>query len=164
MDMENLDSAEKAAEQRLYQVYGLTVERFKELWAACSGLCQICDREMHSRFIEGPEGDRSSRCNVDHCHESGEVRGLLCTACNTALGKMNDDTERLQKAINYLKKPSTGIKNDTGETSKQRQLREMENAMRLMGFYKDGKGRFHSEGSRRSQSAWCPESKQYCQS
>ena len=142
--MNESSSADKTAEQRLHKVYGLTVERFKELWAACSGLCQICDREMHSRFIDSQKGDRSSRCNIDHCHESGEVRGLLCTACNTALGKMNDDTARLQKAINYLSKPSTGIKNDTGETDKQRQLREMENAMRLLGFRKDSHGRYVS--------------------
>ena len=40
--------------------------------------------------------------SVDHCHNSGKVRGLLCTLCNTALGSFKDDPELLQKAINYV--------------------------------------------------------------
>jgi hypothetical protein len=131
------------AKQRLYQMYGLTVEQFLSMWDDCGGHCQICGVEMHSRFVDGERDDRSTRCNVDHCHESGEVRGLLCTRCNTALGKMEDDTDRLQKAIDYLQKPSTGIKNDARESDKQRQLREMDNAMRLLGFQRDSHGRYH---------------------
>lgn len=134
---------DRTAAQRLYQMYGLSVEQFLSMWDDCGGHCQICGIEMHSRFVDGEKDDRSTRCNVDHCHDSGEVRGLLCTRCNTALGKMDDDTDRLQKAIDYLSKPSTGIKNDARESDKQRQLREMDNAMRLLGFHKDSRGRYH---------------------
>ena len=47
-------------------------------------------------------GDYMSKKNIDHCHSTNKVRGVLCTNCNTALGKFKDDIELLKKAINYL--------------------------------------------------------------
>ena len=41
---------------------------------------------------------------LDHCHDSQVFRGFLCHNCNLALGKLNEDIETLQRAINYLKK------------------------------------------------------------
>ena len=136
--------AERTAEQRLYQMYGLTVNDFLALWDKSEGQCDICGVDMHSRWVDNGDGDRSTRCNVDHCHETGEVRGLLCTQCNTALGKLNDDVDRLRCAISYLQKPAVGFGNPEKETLKQRQLREVDNAMRLMGYHADEHGR-HSK-------------------
>jgi hypothetical protein len=39
---------------------------------------------------------------VDHCHTTGQIRGLLCNPCNTSLGHFKDDVKRLQRAIEYL--------------------------------------------------------------
>lgn len=58
------------------------------------GRCLICG---------GLPTGNHGRLVLDHCHETGRFRGLLCGHCNTALGMFEDDTERLQKAIAYLK-------------------------------------------------------------
>jgi len=72
---------------RLYR-HGLTTEQYAEMLDAQGGLCGICaDREP---------------AHIDHCHESNEVRGLLCQQCNTALGALGDNVEGLQRAIDYL--------------------------------------------------------------
>ncbi len=58
------------------------------------GMCGICGTT---------ESDHSSgHLVVDHCHATGEVRGLLCDSCNVLLGRAKDDTGILQSAINYL--------------------------------------------------------------
>ena len=41
---------------------------------------------------------------VDHCHETGKVRGVLCSGCNLGLGHFNDDTNKLENAIKYINK------------------------------------------------------------
>lgn len=51
--------------------------------------CQICYNEL--------------QLAVDHCHESGKVRGLLCSNCNNGLGRFKDNLEYLKNAIKYLK-------------------------------------------------------------
>ena len=58
------------------------------------GVCEICKQMC-------PTGKRLA---VDHCHKTNNVRGLLCSECNTGLGKFRDNTELLLKAINYLEK------------------------------------------------------------
>lgn len=40
---------------------------------------------------------------VDHCHETGVVRGVLCSSCNTAIGLMGENIDRLAAAIEYVK-------------------------------------------------------------
>jgi hypothetical protein len=71
--------------------YGLTVAQVDEM--AAKG-CAICGT------TEWP--GRHNRPHVDHDHTTGEVRGLLCSECNTGLGKFKDDPVILQAAISYL--------------------------------------------------------------
>ena len=78
---------------RILLVYGLTVEQYGTILASQGGVCAIC---------QGPGKDR--HLAVDHCHQTGVVRGLLCRPCNTAIGQLGDTAEHLQRAADYLRK------------------------------------------------------------
>lgn len=79
--------------------YGITLEQYNEMKEAQNNVCLLCGN---------PETDVDKRTNkvrdlaVDHCHTTHKVRGLLCRGCNQGLGNFKDNTEVLQKAINYL--------------------------------------------------------------
>lgn len=73
--------------------YGITIEQHDAMLVAQGGVCAIC---------KGPPVGIGNRLHVDHDHATGVVRGLLCSNCNTSLGKMNDDPERLRAAAAYL--------------------------------------------------------------
>ncbi|EAB7165606.1 hypothetical protein DU811_16680 [Salmonella enterica subsp. enterica] len=77
--------------------YGITLAEYKELSAKQNHVCAICHC-AETRIIKG---SITSLC-VDHCHQSGKVRGLLCANCNRAIGLIKDNTSLLQNAINYL--------------------------------------------------------------
>lgn len=79
---------------RLKKKYGITLEEYQRLWEGQGEVCAIC---------KTPKLTQRMLC-VDHCHKTGEVRGILCIKCNSALGKFNDDPKLLQKAIEYLSK------------------------------------------------------------
>ncbi|QES52697.1 recombination endonuclease VII [Streptomyces venezuelae] len=81
----------RAAEGRaghLKRAYGITEAEREELLRAQFGLCVIC--------LKAPP------VHVDHCHETGKVRGVLCFNCNSAIGKLGDDPDTLRRAISYL--------------------------------------------------------------
>lgn len=67
--------------------YGLTVEQYDQLYAHQGGRCAACRRV-------------DDLC-VDHNHETGEVRALLCHGCNTALGMLKDDPLRIRALAAY---------------------------------------------------------------
>jgi len=73
--------------------YGITVEEYEILLAEQNNGCAIC---------KAPTGADGKRLAVDHNHETGEVRGLLCDNCNTGLGMFKDNPSLLAISINYL--------------------------------------------------------------
>jgi len=81
-------------ENELRRVYGITPEQLAEMIEAQQGRCAICGRG-HS----GP----GTRLHIDHDHVSGRVRALLCSPCNTALGLLGDDLDRVQRLAEYLR-------------------------------------------------------------
>ena len=84
----------KAAKRRATAArYGLTDEHYQEMYADQEGRCEIC-------------GQWFEVLAIDHCHGSEKVRGLLCTACNTAIGQFKDSIDTLKSAIHYLQKYS----------------------------------------------------------
>lgn len=72
--------------------YGVTEEQYREAMDRQGGKCAICRAER--------SGKRS--LHVDHCHVTGVFRGLLCSHCNTAIGKFKESTDLLMKAIQYI--------------------------------------------------------------
>lgn len=74
--------------------YGITPEYYADLLDIQAGGCAICGA------LE--EDQRDGVLGVDHCHETGAVRGLLCENCNRAIGLLQDDPELLRMAIRYL--------------------------------------------------------------
>jgi hypothetical protein len=80
----------------------LSEEEFQELMKVAGGCCQICKRK--------PRGEQ--KMLVDHCHQTGHIRGLLCFRCNTGLGQFRDNVNLILAAAEYLRlssQPSTAI-------------------------------------------------------
>lgn len=80
----------------LMQKYGLTVEDYDQMLSDQEGACALCDRL--------PEKERYGRLSVDHCHDTGKVRGLLCNSCNYAIGVLGDTADHVGRAVTYLEK------------------------------------------------------------
>lgn len=92
MQTYNREQRPRDREQRrnhwVKSAYGITVQQENEMWAAQGGRCAICGRRR--------------KLVVDHCHDSGVVRGLLCRECNTGLGHLGDTPAGLRRALRYL--------------------------------------------------------------
>jgi hypothetical protein len=73
--------------------YGIDEQGYNEMFKAQEGCCAICKKH---------QTEFKKKLAVDHCHETGEVRGLLCTSCNQALGLLQDSTTNLKNAFEYL--------------------------------------------------------------
>ena len=85
----------KYARTTALRKYGLTPACYAKMLEEQGDACAICGRDS---FSEG------KHLAVDHCHDSGVVRGLLCGPCNQALGMLGDNPAMLLKAAKYLLK------------------------------------------------------------
>ncbi len=74
------------------RLYGVTQEKFDSMLKEQGGVCRICRKDSN--------GGRA--WNVDHDHNTGTVRGLLCTNCNIGLGQFQENVETLANAIKYI--------------------------------------------------------------
>jgi Recombination endonuclease VII len=84
--------------------YGLDSGSYTNLLLLQRGTCAICRQPPPA----------NKRLVVDHDHETGGVRGLLCGPCNTLLGMARDNYEILTRARNYLRAPPTKRKERAG--------------------------------------------------
>lgn len=75
--------------------YGLTPSERDAMWEAQGQGCAICGRHV--------DPSKERRIQVDHCHTTGKVRGLLCAGCNRMLSGAKDSVEILEKGIAYLR-------------------------------------------------------------
>jgi hypothetical protein len=90
--------AENMRRWQLMNYYGITLEQYKEMLAKQNNVCAICERICKT----------GASLAVDHCHTTNRVRGLLCAACNRAIGNFQDSPTLLRKAATYLEQPQLG--------------------------------------------------------
>jgi len=76
--------------------YGLTLQKYDEMLAKQNGGCAICGSKV-------AKTQRNGRFCVDHDHETGEIRGLLCAPCNRGIGLLQDNADILQAGAAYLR-------------------------------------------------------------
>lgn len=83
-------------ERRIQSTYGLEVDEHGWMFVNQGGVCAICHDQERSDRAHG------IGLVVDHNHETGVVRGLLCSRCNIALGLLRDDPSWALNAMGYL--------------------------------------------------------------
>lgn len=94
----NPDKRKLTSRKNKIKQFGLSYEEFIIIYNQQEGCCACCGIE---------ENQQARKLSVDHCHETNEVRGLLCTRCNIGLGYFKDNCDLLYKAIAYLKRHET---------------------------------------------------------
>ena len=88
---ENLEKVKEYDRSRTIQQYGISLDTYNKILEHQGGGCAICGTPPNGRSLA-----------VDHCHETSKVRGLLCSDCNTSIGKLGDTAENVQRAVRYL--------------------------------------------------------------
>lgn len=90
------------SERYLQRTYGIGYKDYQAMLEEQDSKCKICGSEG---FTMGEH--HKMKLVVDHCHTSGNVRGLLCHNCNRALGLLQDSVPSLENAIKYLEGATT---------------------------------------------------------
>jgi Recombination endonuclease VII len=91
-----IDNPEHRQNTRLQANYGVSLSKFKTMHDIQKGRCAICDVV--------PKVGKRGGIQLDHCHTTGAIRGLLCPSCNRGLASFKDDMRLLEAAISYLRK------------------------------------------------------------
>lgn len=79
--------------------YGITYNEYLEMILKQGNKCKICEFQFTNDKMGG-------KPFIDHCHNTGKVRGILCHSCNIAIGNLKDSVELMEKAIQYIKENS----------------------------------------------------------
>ena len=85
--------------------YNITITEYNELYRKQKGCCAIC--KIHEAKLD-------RQLSVDHCHNTGKVRELLCNPCNTSLGQLKENKETLLAMIEYIEKHNESDKSQKG--------------------------------------------------
>lgn len=96
----------------LMRYYGISIAEYAEMYRKQDGKCAIC----HQPEIGKDKHGNDRVLAVDHCHETGAVRELLCYACNSMLGQARDNVEVLLAGASYIRKHSVNEKNSQEST------------------------------------------------
>jgi hypothetical protein len=79
----------KRERRQRWAKYGLTEETYDLMVAEQGGKCKLCGR-VPRRLV------------IDHCHETGAFRGIICDRCNVSIGKLGDTARSLSRVVDYL--------------------------------------------------------------
>jgi len=94
-DRQNPEKRKRYQRAKLLSRYGITIDDYDLMMERQDGACAICGATEAA-------ASRFHSFAVDHDHETGIVRGLLCIACNRAIGLLGDDPDLLRKAALYV--------------------------------------------------------------
>jgi len=97
----NKNTTKNRKAEKLKLRYGLTYEEWENIRSNENYQCMICGVS---------EEEMDKKLDIDHCHSSGKVRGVLCNPCNRMLGNAQDNINILKAAIEYLEKNAAGYK------------------------------------------------------
>jgi Autographiviridae endonuclease VII len=90
--------------------YGITPERYHEMEVEQNFVCKIC--KMPPTRHHASKGDKLPRLTIDHNHETGEVRGLVCSRCNFLIGYIESSGQKVvQEVIYYLRRQNEKTRN-----------------------------------------------------
>ncbi|WP_461521585.1 endonuclease VII domain-containing protein [Porticoccus sp.] len=92
---------------KLKRMYGITVEDYDRMLSEQGGRCAICASDNTRTRRYGNMLKKDVAFSVDHCHRTGKVRGLLCSACNRVLGLIGDNPDIAQNIIKYLQRSNS---------------------------------------------------------
>ena len=99
----------KRRDAKLRRKYNITFERQQEMRAEQNNACAICGTPFNETRAGSPR--------VDHSHEHGRVRQLLCDSCNVGLGRFEDNADWLRKAAEYVERNDQKFAEGTNENS-----------------------------------------------
>lgn len=92
----NLEASNKRKEHakwlRVKKEYGITKDDFFLMKKSQHSKCSICSTDLNEK-----------NTHIDHCHKTGKVRSLLCSRCNQAIGLLDEDLQKIQKAADYIR-------------------------------------------------------------
>jgi hypothetical protein len=94
-----IKNADKLRWYEVSRKFGISQAEYSDLYESQNGVCAIC-RNPETATRNGVVRALA----VDHCHSSGRIRGLLCSNCNTGIGKLKDDPNVIRRAAEYLDK------------------------------------------------------------
>jgi len=83
----------------LKKSYGIDADEYERMFDTQKGVCAVCGQP---ETVVHPVSKKVARLAVDHNHQTGAVRGLLCMSCNMMIGHAREDAKRLLKAAMYL--------------------------------------------------------------
>lgn len=112
-----LADSRKDKDRRLRTKYGIGVDHYDALLESQGGVCAIC---RLPETATDPRSNSQITLSVDHCHDTGKIRGLLCQRCNRAIGYMKDSAALHRRAADYI---------DTHKGEAQVNLREYQHAV-----------------------------------